>query len=188
MRNFSGSRPTRAEYPRQFEIRNRYGMLPPGPTSKAARRKHITEVRRVGACRDGPRDESAGVAKVSRVLSKPEVQGEWLSKNPDILPLTRAGVRSARAQGVYDRNPGARISIEQMTLKPRPRIPRGRGPDRSCDQRWNRRRTNRRSGKEIRTGGGAREFRQERGQTRACCARSSRSNPDRSRCLLEEDS
>ena len=61
--------------------------------------------------------EYAGVAKFFAYLSKPEVQAAW-HQNTGYLPITRAAFELSRAQGFYDRNPGAAISIEQMTLKP----------------------------------------------------------------------
>ena len=67
--------------------------------------------------RDRPRAEYAGVAKFFAFLSKPEVQAAW-HQNTGYLPITRAAFDLTRAQGFYDRNPGAAISIEQMTLKP----------------------------------------------------------------------
>src|SRR3981081_3789904 len=67
--------------------------------------------------RDRPRAEYAGVAKFFAYLSKPEIQAAWQQK-PGYLPINRAAFDLTRAQGFYDRNPGAAISIEQMTLKP----------------------------------------------------------------------
>ena len=45
------------------------------------------------------------------------MQAAW-HQNTGYLPITRAAFDLTRAQGFYDRNPGAAISIEQMTLKP----------------------------------------------------------------------
>ena len=44
-------------------------------------------------------------------------QAAW-NQNTGYLPITRAAFDLTRAQGFYDRNPGASISIEQITLKP----------------------------------------------------------------------
>jgi sn-glycerol 3-phosphate transport system substrate-binding protein len=57
------------------------------------------------------------VAKFFAYLSKPEVQAAW-HQNTGYLPITRAAFDLTRAQGFYDRNPGAAIGIEQMMLKP----------------------------------------------------------------------
>ena len=62
-------------------------------------------------------EEYRGVAKFFGFLSKPEVQAAW-HQNTGYLPITRAAFDLTRAQGFYDRNPGAAISIEQITLKP----------------------------------------------------------------------
>ena len=45
------------------------------------------------------------------------MQAAW-HQNTGYLPITRAAFDLTRAQGFYDRNPGAAISIEQITLKP----------------------------------------------------------------------
>ena len=45
------------------------------------------------------------------------MQAAW-HQNTGYLPITRAAFDLSRAQGFYDRNPGAAISIEQITLKP----------------------------------------------------------------------
>ena len=62
-------------------------------------------------------EEYKGVAKFFSFLSKPEVQAAW-HQNTGYLPITRAAFELTRKQGFYDRNPGADISIEQITLKP----------------------------------------------------------------------
>jgi len=67
--------------------------------------------------RDRPRAEYAGVAKFFAYLSRPEVQAAW-HQNTGYLPITRAAFDLTRTQGFYDRNPGASISIEEVTLKP----------------------------------------------------------------------
>jgi sn-glycerol 3-phosphate transport system substrate-binding protein len=57
------------------------------------------------------------VAKFFAFLSRPEVQAAW-HQNTGYLPITRAAYDLTRQQGFYDRNPGAAIAIEQITLKP----------------------------------------------------------------------
>ena len=44
------------------------------------------------------------------------MQASW-HQNTGYLPVTRAAYDLSRSQGFYDRNPGASISIEQITLK-----------------------------------------------------------------------
>ena len=101
----------------QFEIRGRlrHDAVLARRAGRAAehhhRRRHL-----VGAARPAAR-RIQGVAKFFAFLSKPEVQAAW-HQNTGYLPITRAAFDLTRAQGFYDRNPGAAISIEQMTLKP----------------------------------------------------------------------
>jgi sn-glycerol 3-phosphate transport system substrate-binding protein len=45
------------------------------------------------------------------------VQAAW-HQNTGYVPVTRAAFDLTRAQGFYDRDPGAAISIEQITLNP----------------------------------------------------------------------
>ena len=71
----------------------------------------------MGAARPARATEYGGVARFFAYLSKPEVQAAW-HQATGYLPITRAAFELSRAQGFYDRNPGAAISIEQMTLKP----------------------------------------------------------------------
>ena len=66
--------------------------------------------------RNQPRAEYKGVARFFAYLLKPAVQAAW-HQNTGYLPITRAAFDLTRAQGFYDRNPGAAISIEQMTQK-----------------------------------------------------------------------
>jgi sn-glycerol 3-phosphate transport system substrate-binding protein len=67
--------------------------------------------------RGRPAAEYGGVAKFFEFLSKPEVQAAW-HQNTGYLPITKAAFDLSRSQGFYDRNPGAEISIRQITLKP----------------------------------------------------------------------
>ena len=57
------------------------------------------------------------MARFFAYLSQPGVQAAW-HQNTGYLPITRAAFDLSRKQGFYDRNPGASISIEQITLKP----------------------------------------------------------------------
>ena len=67
--------------------------------------------------RGRPDAEYKGVAKFFAYLSQPEVQAAWHQKT-GYLPVTRAAFDLSRTQGFYERNPGADMSIEQITLKP----------------------------------------------------------------------
>ena len=92
-------------------------MMPYWPDVQGAPQNTIIGGATLWVLRDRPRAEYAGVAKFFAYLSKPEVQAAW-HQNTGYLPITRAAFDLTRAQGFYDRNPGAAISIEQMTLKP----------------------------------------------------------------------
>jgi sn-glycerol 3-phosphate transport system substrate-binding protein len=113
---FIGSSATRADIRANSKFEIGYGMLPYWPDVEAAPQNTIIGGATLWVLRDRPRDEYKGVAKFFAFLSKPEVQAAW-HQNTGYMPITRAAFDLTRAQGFYDRNPGAAISIEQMTLK-----------------------------------------------------------------------
>jgi sn-glycerol 3-phosphate transport system substrate-binding protein len=114
---FIGSSATRADIRANSKFEIGYGMLPYWPDVDGAPQNTIIGGATLWVLRDRPRDEYKGVAKFFAFLSKPEVQAAW-HQNTGYMPITRAAFDLTRAQGFYDRNPGAAISIEQMTLKP----------------------------------------------------------------------
>jgi len=114
---FIGSSATRADIKANSKFEVGYGMMPYWPDVAAAPQNSIIGGATLWVLRDRPRVEYAGVAKFFAYLSKPEIQAAW-HQNTGYLPITRAAFDLTRAQGFYDRNPGAAISIEQMTLKP----------------------------------------------------------------------
>jgi sn-glycerol 3-phosphate transport system substrate-binding protein len=114
---FIGSSATRADIRANSKFEIGYGMLPYWPDIEGAPQNTIIGGATLWVLRDRPRDEYKGVAKFFAFLSKPEVQAAW-HQNTGYMPITRAAFDLTRAQGFYDRNPGAAISIEQMTLKP----------------------------------------------------------------------
>jgi sn-glycerol 3-phosphate transport system substrate-binding protein len=114
---FIGSSATRADIRANSKFEIGYGMLPYWPDVEGAPQNSIIGGATLWVLRDRPREEYKGVAKFFAYLSKPEVQAAW-HQNTGYLPVTRAAFDLTRAQGFYDRNPGAAISIEQMTLKP----------------------------------------------------------------------
>jgi sn-glycerol 3-phosphate transport system substrate-binding protein len=114
---FIGSSATRADIRANSKFEIGYGMLPYWPDLEGAPQNTIIGGATLWVLRDRPREEYKGVAKFFAFLSKPEVQAAW-HQNTGYLPITRAAFDLSRAQGFYDRNPGAAISIEQMTLKP----------------------------------------------------------------------
>jgi len=114
---FIGSSATRADIRANSKFDIGYGMLPYWPDVEGAPQNTIIGGATLWVLRDRPREEYKGVAKFFAFLSKPQVQAAW-HQNTGYLPITRAAFDLTRAQGFYDRNPGAAISIEQMTLKP----------------------------------------------------------------------
>jgi len=114
---FIGSSATRADIQANSKFEVGYGMLPYWPDVAGAPQNSIIGGATLWVLRDRPRGEYEGVAKFFAFLSKPEVQAAWHQKT-GYLPITRAAFDLSRAQGFYDRNPGAAISIEQITLKP----------------------------------------------------------------------
>ena len=114
---FLGSSATRADIKANSKFEVGYGTLPFWSDVEGAPQNTIIGGATLWVLRDRPRDEYKGVAKFFGFLSKPEIQAAW-HQNTGYLPVTRAAFDLTRAQGFYDRNPGAAISIEQMTLKP----------------------------------------------------------------------
>ena len=114
---FIGSSATRADIKANSKFEVGYGMMPYWPDVAGAPQNTIIGGATLWVLRDRPRAEYTGVAKFFAYLSKPEVQAAW-HQNTGYLPITRAAFELTRAQGFYDRNPGAAISIEQITLKP----------------------------------------------------------------------
>ena len=114
---FIGSSATRADIKANSRFEVGYGMMPYWPDVAGAPQNTIIGGATLWVLRDRPRAEYKGVAKFFSFLSRPEVQAAW-HQNTGYLPITRAAFDLTRAQGFYDRNPGAAISIEQITLKP----------------------------------------------------------------------
>ena len=114
---FIGSSATRADIKANSKFEVGYGMLPYWPDVAGAPQNSTIGGATLWVLRDRPRAEYNGVAKFFAFLSKPEIQAAW-HQNTGYLPITRAAFDLTRAQGFYDRNPGAAISIEQITLKP----------------------------------------------------------------------
>ena len=114
---FMGSSATRADIKANSKFEVGYGMLPYWPDVAGAPQNTIIGGVTLWVLRSRPRTEYKGVAKFFSYLSKPEIQAAW-HQNTGYLPVTRAAFDLTRAQGFYDRNPGAASSIEQITLKP----------------------------------------------------------------------
>jgi sn-glycerol 3-phosphate transport system substrate-binding protein len=114
---FIGSSATRADIKANSKFEVGYGIMPYWPDVAGAPQNTIIGGATLWVLRDRPRAEYKGVAKFFSYLSKPEIQAAW-HQNTGYLPITRAAFELTRQQGFYDRNPGADISIEQITLKP----------------------------------------------------------------------
>jgi sn-glycerol 3-phosphate transport system substrate-binding protein len=112
---FIGSSATRADIEANSKFEVGYGMLPYWPDVKGAPQNSTIGGATLWVLRGRPQAEYRGVAKFFAFLSKPEVQARW-HQNTGYLPVTRAAFELSRTQGFYDRNPGAAISIEQITL------------------------------------------------------------------------
>ena len=113
---FIGSSATRADIKANSKFEVGFGMMPYWPDVAGAPQNTIIGGATLWVLRDRPKAEYKGVAKFFSFLSKPEVQAAW-HQNTGYLPITRAAFDLTRTQGFYDRNPGAAISIEQITMK-----------------------------------------------------------------------
>ncbi len=114
---FIGSSAARADILTKSKFEVGYGMLPYWPDVTGAPQNSIIGGATLWVLRGRPQEEYKGVAKFFAFLSRPEVQAAWHQKT-GYLPITGAAYKLTRSQGFYSRNPGADISIEQMTLKP----------------------------------------------------------------------
>ena len=114
---FIGSSGTRADIEANSKFEVGYGMMPYWPDVDGAPQNSTIGGATLWVLRDRPPAEYPGVAKFFSFLSKPEVQAAW-HEHTGYLPITRAAFEETRAQGFYDRNPGASLAIEQVTLKP----------------------------------------------------------------------
>ncbi|MGJ4958991.1 sn-glycerol-3-phosphate ABC transporter substrate-binding protein UgpB [Bradyrhizobium sp. HKCCYLRH2015] len=114
---FIGSSATHADIKANSKFEVGYGMMPYWPDIAGAPQNSIIGGATLWVLRDRPAAEYKGVAKFFAYLSRPDVQAAW-HQNTGYLPITQAAFDLTRAQGFYDRNPGAAISIEQVTLNP----------------------------------------------------------------------
>jgi sn-glycerol 3-phosphate transport system substrate-binding protein len=112
---FIGSSATRADIKANSKFEVGYGMLPYSSDVAGAPQNSTIGGATLWVLRARPPAEYSGVAKFFAFLSKPEVQARW-HQNTGYLPITRAAFELSRTQGFYERNPGAAISIEQITL------------------------------------------------------------------------
>jgi sn-glycerol 3-phosphate transport system substrate-binding protein len=114
---FIGSSGTRADIRANAKFEVGYGMMPYWPDVAGTPQNSIIGGATLWVLRDRSSTEYGGVARFFTYLSKPEVQAAW-HQATGYLPITRSAFELSRAQGFYDRNPGAAIGIEQVTLNP----------------------------------------------------------------------
>ena len=99
----------------KFEVG--YGMLPYYADVQGAPQNTIIGGATLWVLKGKPAADYKGVAAFFNYLSKPEVQA-WWHQNTGYLPITAAAYELSKSQGYYEKNPGADISIKQMTLNP----------------------------------------------------------------------
>jgi sn-glycerol 3-phosphate transport system substrate-binding protein len=92
-------------------------MLPYWPDVRSGLQNSIIGGATLWVLRGQKADDYKGVARFFSYLSKPEVQA-WWHQQSGYLPITPAAYELSRTQGFYDKNPGADVSIKQMTLNP----------------------------------------------------------------------
>jgi sn-glycerol 3-phosphate transport system substrate-binding protein len=114
---FLGSSASRAEILAYAKFEVGYGMLPYWPDVPGAPQNSIIGGGTLWVLKGRPQAEYQGVARFFAFLARPDVQSAW-HQATGYLPITHAAYEMTRAQGYYDRNPGAEISIQQMTISP----------------------------------------------------------------------
>jgi len=112
-----GSSAARADIIANASFEIGYGMLPYWPTMTDAPQNSIIGGGSLWVLKERPEAEYKGVARFFAFLSRADVQASW-HQWTGYLPTTRAAYELSRSNGFYERNPGADISIRQMTLNP----------------------------------------------------------------------
>ncbi|MEZ5667227.1 MAG: sn-glycerol-3-phosphate ABC transporter substrate-binding protein UgpB [Alphaproteobacteria bacterium] len=92
-------------------------MLPYYPDIEGAPQNSIIGGASLWVLAGNDDDQYPGVAKFFSYLSSAEVQADW-HQFSGYLPITNAAYELTKSQGYYDANPGADVSISQMTLNP----------------------------------------------------------------------
>jgi sn-glycerol 3-phosphate transport system substrate-binding protein len=114
---FLGTSAQRAEILTGASFEVGYGMLPYWPDVAGAPQNSIIGGATLWVLRGRPPGEYKGVAQFFAYLSQPAVQAAWHQRT-GYLPITHAAYQLTRSVGFYDRNPGADVAIEQLSLKP----------------------------------------------------------------------
>jgi sn-glycerol 3-phosphate transport system substrate-binding protein len=107
---FIGSSALRIDFAAKARFSIGYGMMPYWPDVPAAPQNSIIGGATLWVLRGRPEEEYKAVARFFAYLSQPQVQAAW-HQHTGYLPVTRA-------QGFYDRNPGAETAIEEINHKP----------------------------------------------------------------------
>jgi sn-glycerol 3-phosphate transport system substrate-binding protein len=92
-------------------------MLPYWPDVRNGLQNSIIGGATLWVLRGQKTDDYKGVARFFSYLSRPDVQA-WWHQQSGYLPITPAAYDLSRTQGFYEKNPGADVSIKQMTLNP----------------------------------------------------------------------
>lgn len=99
----------------RFEVG--YGMLPYWPDVPGAPQNAMIGGASLWVLRGRPPTEYRGIARFLAYLGRPDMQARW-HQATGYLPTTRAAFELSRAQGFYDRDPGAAVAIAQVMLNP----------------------------------------------------------------------
>ncbi|HXL69065.1 MAG TPA: sn-glycerol-3-phosphate ABC transporter substrate-binding protein UgpB [Xanthobacteraceae bacterium] len=92
-------------------------MLPYWPDVRSGLQNSIIGGATLWVLRGQKAEDYKGVARFFSYLSKADVQA-WWHQQSGYLPITPEAYELSRTQGFYDKNPGADVSIKQMTLNP----------------------------------------------------------------------
>lgn len=112
---FFGSSASRADVTANADFEVGYGMQPYYADVDAAPQNSIIGGATLWTLQGHTDEEYAAVAAFFDYLSQPEVQAEWHQRT-GYLPITQAAWDLSETQGYYAENPGADVSLEQMTL------------------------------------------------------------------------
>jgi sn-glycerol 3-phosphate transport system substrate-binding protein len=114
---YLGSAGTRTNILANAKFEVGYGMMPYWSDVAGAPQNSIIGGATLWVLKGRPEAEYKGVAKFFAYLSRPGLQA-WWHQVTGYMPITRKAYDLSRAQGFYDRNPGADIAVEQLTLNP----------------------------------------------------------------------
>jgi sn-glycerol 3-phosphate transport system substrate-binding protein len=114
---FIGSSALRIDFAAKARFGIGYGMMPYWPDVPAAPQNSIIGGATLWVLRGRPEEEYKAVARFFAYLSQPQVQAAWHQRT-GYLPVTQTAYELTRAQGFYDRNPGAATAIEEINHKP----------------------------------------------------------------------